>query len=132
MVYIQMRSADNLALVGKTQRAQIDRNSWIKLSTQFERVVKSLGLVGHLSELSEAGSQEERARCRVLVSALSKEGHLALRKFVKLWANLNEQVMEEQGPNTRKDFDRHFGRAYRDPLPKTQRMLNMGKGRRRQ
>lgn len=131
MVYIQMRSADSLALVGETQRAQIDRNTWFKLSTQFERVVKSLGLVGYLSELSEAGSQEEQARCRVLVSALSKEGHLALRKFVKLWANLNEQVMEDKDPNPRKDFDRHLRRTYRDPLPKAHRGLKTGKGRRR-
>jgi hypothetical protein len=109
MVHIQMRSADNSSLVGETQRAQIDRNTWLKLSTQFERVVKSLGLVGHLSEFSEDGSPEEQARCRMVISALSKEGHLALRKFVKLWAILNEQVMEDQGPDTHKDFDGHLG-----------------------
>lgn len=132
MVYIQMRSANNLALVGKTQRAQIDRNTWLGLSVQCERIVKSLGLADYLLEFSEDGSQDEQARCRVVIKALSKEGHLALRKFVKLWANLNEQVMEDQGSNTRKDFDGHLRRSYRDPLPKTQRVLNTGKGRRRQ
>ena len=127
-----MRSANNLAVVDKTRRSQIDTDTWLKLSTQFERVVKSRGLVGHLSEFSEDGSREEQARCRMVIKALSKEGHLALRKFVKLWANLNEQVMEDQRPSTRKDFDDILGPSYRGPIHKPRPVLNTGKGRKRQ
>jgi len=86
-------------------RGQIHRDTWLEFSTLCERTIKSLGLVGHLWELSGDGTRAEQERCRMVIQALSKEGQVALKKFGKLWSDLNGQVMGHSGLNASKNFD---------------------------
>jgi hypothetical protein len=122
-----MSDAKEFVADGSTWRAQIDKETWLELSSQCERVVDSFGSVGPILEFAQQKSEVEQLRCLMVVKRISTEGFQALKKFAQLWADLNMQVFRDGMQSNSECFEDLLEAARQNPIPETRLRGNAGK-----
>jgi hypothetical protein len=113
----------------RTFTARINCDTWTQPSILHTRIIRTLGLIEPMLELSEEKGLVELLRRLSAIRELSQNGHSALVKFFRLWVDLEDQVwgVEKRNPEVFEDI---LAEARQNPIPEIRLRWRAGESKR--